>query len=212
MLRPEPGASATLARAKEAGLDAVAIPLFEVAAVAWSAPAASDYDALLLTSANAALHGGPKLATLGGLPTYCVGEATATAARAAGLQVVATGDGDGGALLAQIPRGLKLLHLTGVHHQIIPMADQIAVYASRAIDPPPALDVLNGAVALIHSARAGERLGELVRHRGSITIAAISRAAAQACGDGWRAVEASETPTDGALLALASELCQTIRR
>ena len=58
VLRPEPGASATLARAKAAGIDAVAIPLFEVVPVAWDAPDPSSVDALLLTSANAARHGG----------------------------------------------------------------------------------------------------------------------------------------------------------
>ena len=212
VLRPEPGASATLARAKVAGIDAVAIPLFEVSAVTWDAPAAGDYDALLLTSANAARHGGAGLAALGPLPTYCVGEATAAAARAAGLSVAGVGTGDAASLVAELPNALKLLHLTGVDHRPIAGVRQVAVYASRAIDPPPSLDALQGGVAMVHSQRAGERLAALVSQRRSIAIAAISQAAADACGDGWRVVSAIDSPSDGALLALASDLCQDRRR
>lgn len=208
VLRPEPGASATLARAKAAGIEAVAVPLFEIAPVDWAVPQASDFDALLLTSGNAARHGGAGLAALTALPTYCVGDATATAARAAGLNVVGIGPAGAAALIDQVPTGLRLLHLAGVDHQAIPGATEIAVYDSRAIDPPPSLDELAGGVAMVHSARAGQRLAELVSERGDIAIAAISQAAADACEGGWRRVEAIEAPTDGALLALASALCQ----
>ena len=82
VLRPEPGASETVARARELGLDAVAIPLFEVEAVEWTAPEAGGFDGLLLTSANAIRHGGDQLQSLRGLPVYAVGKATSEAARA----------------------------------------------------------------------------------------------------------------------------------
>ena len=212
VLRPEPGASATVARAKAAGIEAMAIPLFEIVPVDWTVPDVSAFDALLLTSANAARHGGAGLTSLSRLPTYCVGEATAAAARSAGVNVAGTGVGDANALLDQVPDGLRLLHLTGVNHQIIPGATQLAVYDNCAIDPPPSLDALDGGVAMVHSARAGARLAALVDARGDIAIAAISRAAAAACGDGWRWVAAIDAPTDGALLALASELCQDRER
>ena len=39
ILRPEPGASASLARAEAARIDAVSIPLFEVRPIDWTAPA-----------------------------------------------------------------------------------------------------------------------------------------------------------------------------
>ena len=208
MLRPEPGASATLKRAQAAGIDAIAIPLFEVAPLAWEAPDAGKFDALLLTSANAVRHSGSELAKLKGLPTYCIGAATAAAARAAGLTIELVGNGDAAALVDQLPDHLKLIHLTGVEHRPIANEIQIAVYASRMIEPPPALDALNGGVAMVHSPRAGERLAQLVERRGTIAIAAISRTAADACGTGWRTVKAIEAPTDGALLALAGELWQ----
>ena len=56
VLRPEPGAAATVKRARARGLDAVAIPLFEIEPLAWEAPPAGGFDGLLLTSANAVRH------------------------------------------------------------------------------------------------------------------------------------------------------------
>ena len=82
VLRPEPGASATVERAQALGLDAFAIPLFRVEPIAWTAPDAGQFEGLLLTSANAVRHGGDQLERLRGLPVYVVGEATAEAARA----------------------------------------------------------------------------------------------------------------------------------
>lgn len=208
ILRPEPGASETLSRALEAGLDAVSIPLFEVAPVAWQVPDPAAFDALLLTSANAVRHGGAGLEALRELPTYCVGDATAATARAAGLTVAGVGTGGAAALGEQVPSGLRLLHLAGVDYQPIDAVSQVAVYASRAIDPPPALDLLADGVALVHSPRAGARLADLVTARETISIAAISGAAARACGEGWRRLAAIELPTDGTLLALAAALCE----
>ena len=209
ILRPEPGASATLARAESAGVDAMAIPLFAVQPVDWIAPDSAAFDALLLTSANAVRHGGPQLAALSGLPAYCVGAATAAAAEGAGLAVAGSGSGNSSALAAQIPAGLRLLHLTAAEHHAIPGTTEIAVYDSVAIDPPPSLDALAGGVAMVHSPRAGARLAELVTDRSTIAIAAISPAAAEACGTGWRTVETIAAPADGALLALAATLCET---
>jgi uroporphyrinogen-III synthase len=209
ILRPQPGGDATVARARAAGIDALAIPLFEVVPVEWIAPTAADYDALLLTSANAVRHGGQQLAALRELAAYCVGEATAAAAQAAGLTVAGIGAGDAAALIEGMPQGLRLLHLAGRNHRALPGVDTIIVYDSAAIDPPPALDALIGGVAMVHSPRAGARLAELVEQRSDIAIAAISPAAAAACGGGWREVQAIAEPVDSALLALAAALCQT---
>ena len=208
ILRPEPGASATLARATAAGIHSVAIPLFAIAPVEWVAPPASEYDALLLTSANAVRHGGDQLAGLSALPTYCVGEATAVAARNAGFAVARTGAEDAAALVERVPQGLRLLHLVGHDHRAMSGVTSIVVYDSALIDPSPLLDALKGGVAMVHSPRAGARLAELVGERGDIVIAAISAAAAAACGPGWREVAAIDAPDDGALLALAAALCQ----
>ena len=211
ILRPEPGASATAARAAALGLEPVVCPLFAIEALAWQVPDPSGFDALLLTSANAAAQAGPGLDGLGHLPVLAVGEATAAAARAAGLSVARSGTSDLAGLLDQLDRPRRLLHLCGEdrigsegRHAIV----GCPVYRATAI-AEPALPPTAGLLALVHSPRAGRRLGQLVADRSTLGIAAISAAAADACGSGWAGVAVAPAPTDGALLALAARLCQS---
>ena len=212
VLRPEPGASATVERARAMGLDAVATPLFEVEPIEWDVPEASGFDGLLLTSANALRHGGDGLQALRGLKAYAVGDATAQAAREAGFDVAATGDAGVERLLGSIEPDLKLLHLCGVDRRGSDGARQkiteIPVYRSRTVDDVELTDV---DAALIHSPRAGARLAELTTDKSAMTIIAISQAAADSAGDGWRAVKVADQPTDEALLALAARLCNKPR-
>jgi uroporphyrinogen-III synthase len=210
VLRPEPGASATVERARQRGLDAFAVPLFEIEPVEWSAPDAASFDGLLITSANAMRAAGDRLQGLRGLKVYAVGDATALAARDEGFDVAAVGDAGVERLLASIEADLRLLHLGGEDRKEIGDARQdissITVYRSRPIENPD-LSGTAGAVALIHSPRAARRFAELVSNRGSIAILAISPDAAEAAGHGWQSVECAERPTDDALLALAASLC-----
>ena len=74
VLRPEPGASATVAKARGLGLNAVAMPLFEIEPVEWEAPDPERFDGILLTSANALRFGRDGLKALRGLKTYAVGD------------------------------------------------------------------------------------------------------------------------------------------
>ena len=211
VLRPEPGATATVKRARGLGLNAIAVPLFEIEELDWEAPDADKFDGLLLTSANAA--GGVR-DRLRDLPVYAVGEATADAARAAGLSVAAVGDSGVDRLLRAIDPKLNLLHLCGEDRRVPSNPRQritpIAVYRAKAIQDPD-LNAADGAVALIHSPGAAVRLSELVRRRDLTSIAAISPAAAQAAGAGWAAVESASEPNDDALLALAARLCNNSR-
>ncbi len=210
VLRPELGASQTLVQARKRGLDAVAVPLFTVGPIGWDAPNPGDFDALLLTSANAVRHGGGGLEALRWLPVHAVGEATAQAARNAGFFIAGTGDSGVEDLLDSIDPGLKLLHLCGAdrhaHDDSRQRITAIPVYRSTPIDQPDLASVRDP-VALIHSPRAGRRLAELVSDRGDMVIAAISLAAAQAAGAGWQHIETAPAPTDDALLALAARLC-----
>jgi uroporphyrinogen-III synthase len=209
VLRPKPGASETVKRARELGLEPVSVPLFEVEAVEWTMPDGA-FDGVLLTSANAVRQAGEQLQKLRALPAYTVGEATAEAARDAGFDVAATGYDGVERLLGSIDPGLRLIHLCGEDRKSAPDARQeiepVAVYRSRAIQAP-ALGDVNGSVALVHSPRAGSRLGELVKDKASIAVVAISKAAANAVGEGWEVVTAADKPTDDAVLALAAELC-----
>ncbi len=215
LLRPEPGASATAERAERIGLVTVRAPLFAIAPLEWSAPDPAGFDGLLLTSANAVRFGGGELELLRGLPAHAVGEATAEAARSAGLTVATIGRGGVEALLAEVAPEARLLHLCGEHRSSTDGFDRrisaLPTYLAEALARPRALAGLAGNVAAIHSPRAGARLAELVEagDRGKIRIAAISEAAADACGAGWQQLEAAQSPDDDALLALAARLCQT---
>ena len=214
IVRPEPGASATVERARAMGLDAAAMPLFRVEPVEWQVPDAGGFDALLLTSANAVRHGGAGLERLRRLPVYAVGEATAAAAREAGFRVAASGDGGVERLLGSVPTGLRLLHLCGEHRTETQASQPLAavsVYRSVALPMPGEFQRIEGQAVAVHSPRAGRRLAELAEQaridRGTVRIAAISAAAALAAGAGWERCEAAATPDEPALLALAARLC-----
>jgi uroporphyrinogen-III synthase len=184
--------------------------LFRIEPVEWQAPEASSFDGLLLTSANAVRFGGDQLEKLRGLKTYAVGEATAQAARERGLDIATTGDAGVERLLGSIDSDLRLLHLCGVDRRAPLQARQqitpLVVYRAEPVESPD-LSFAPGSVALIHSPRAGLRFAELVGDRSPITIAAISPAAADAVGDGWKSVVAADQPSEDALLALAARLC-----
>lgn len=214
--RPEPGNSATIARAAALGLDAYAMPLFAARAMAWAVPSVADFDALLLTSAQAARLAGPPLAGLAALPVYAVGTATADAARAAGLTVVQTGAGDAQSLLDAMTskKIARILWLCGRERsEFDPRGaalKPLACYAVDAVDPPPGWEecVAAPAVLLAHSARAAQRIADLVGpRRAHLTLAAISPAVAAAAGDGWAELAIAAQPTDASMLALAHALC-----
>lgn len=219
VLRPEPGASATVERALQRGLDAVAAPLFEIEPVPWHAPEPDAFDALLLTSANALRLAGKPLDRLRALPVHAVGAATAEAACDVGFAVASTGIAGVEELLASINPEIRLLHLAGEDRKIAAGARQpiisVTVYRATVLETAD-VSAAEGAVALIHSPRAAARFAELVDGgqlpRQSISIAAISPEAARAVGDGWAVVASAEVPTDAALLALAERLCNNMGR
>ncbi len=209
VLRPEPGATATLERAHKLGLEAIALPLFEVESLSWAPPEPGEFDGLLLTSANAVRFGGEGLQRFRSLPVHAVGNGTAEEARTAGFEVAVTGNAGVQQLLQSIAPELKLLHLCGVDRKEVAAHQKVAaipVYRSKTKEGVD-MRAAQGGIALIHSPRAGTRFAELVSERVSISIVAISPTAAEAVGDGWAVVETAETPTDDGLLALAARLC-----
>ena len=214
VLRPEPGASETVKRAKAIGLRAEAMPLFKVEPIDWQAPDPGSFDALLLTSANAVRHGGGGLKSLRGLPVYAVGEATGGAAREAGFDIRSIGDNGVERLLGSIDQDLKLLHLCGEHRKQVDAGQEIVavpVYRSAELPMPTAFADIADATVALHSPRAGHRFAELAQeaglNRSSIRVAAISETALAAAGAGWERSAAAEKPDDDALLAVAARLC-----
>lgn len=214
--RPDPGGAATVARAQAMGLDARHMPLFAARPLAWTVPEARDFDALLLTSAQAVRLAGPDLARLGDLPVYAVGAATADAAEAAGLTVALTGDADGQRLLdTMASRQVRtILWLCGRERSEFDAhgasLTALPCYAVDPIDPPEGWNeaISQPAVLFAHSARAAERISALVgAGRGHLSLAAISARAAAAAGAGWRDIAIARRPDDAAMLAEAHALC-----
>ncbi|MBN8809100.1 MAG: uroporphyrinogen-III synthase [Sphingomonas sp.] len=216
VLRPEPGNAATIARLDAIGLATIRLPLFEVRALDWAPSDPSVFDALILTSANAVRFGGAGLAELRDLPVHAVGATTAAAAREAGFTIAVTGDADAAALVDRMAAiGVRrALLLAGRERKLDAggiVAQAEAVYASEPLPVAPATVArLDGAVALLHSARAASRLAELIDaaaiDRAALRLAAISRAVADAAGPGWADIATADVPTDDALVACAAAL------
>jgi uroporphyrinogen-III synthase len=214
VLRPEPGNRVTASAIEAAGRVAIRLPLFTAKPVPWSVPDAADFDALLLTSANAVRHGGPQLDGLLGLPVHAVGHVTAEAARRIGFRIAHIGTSGADALVAEAEAaGVRRALLLGGRERMLGaggvVAQAITVYASEALDIEPEAAVrLRGAIALVQSARAGARLAELVApdHRAITSIVAISARAAEAAGPGWRGVEIAGDTRPDTLIELALRL------
>lgn len=219
-IRPEPGLSATLARAARMGMAAEGFPLFAVRPLRWDVPDAGAYDGLLLGSANAVRHAGDGVRSLGTLPAFCVGEETARAARNAGLTVSTVGRRTLQDLLADLAgEQLRLLRLAGEAHTAVtpPPGITITTQLVYAVDPMPMPNALatrlrGGAVVLLHSGEAAahfasecDRLG---LPRTGIGLAVLAPRIGAIAGTGWRAIETAEMPDDAALLALAARMCK----
>jgi len=220
ILRPLDGALQTERRAKALGLQTVVDPLFEVEPIAWSGPAAQDFDALLLTSANALACGGAQLGTYRSLPVLAVGQTTAMAAEDAGFHVEKTGVSGAQQLLDQLEAGRcrNILWLAGEQRsKLDPGARHlhiVPVYRSRAVTlgEKAAACLQSETVVLIHSARAARHLlAELDRlqmKRDRHHVVAFSAKVAEAAGQGWGSMHIADRPDDDALLSLATGLCR----
>jgi uroporphyrinogen-III synthase len=189
-------------------MEVLGYPLFEILAVPWQTPDLILFDALVFTSAAALRAGGEGLEPFKALPSYCVGEATALAAKEAGFKVKKVGRGSATELLQNLPSE-RLLHFCGTDVTAkYRKVQQVAVYESRPIIPDKgfwaALD--RNPIIVVHSPRSGRRIAELVKNRQSISIVAISEEAAVATGPGWEAVAVADKPRDDAILAAVASL------
>lgn len=220
IVRPEPGATATLLAARSLGLDAHAHPIFVVRPIPWMPVARDQIDAVILGSANAIRHAGAALDDLRGLPAYCVGQTTATAAQAAGFPVVRIGTGGlQNVINALEPEHRRLLRLAGVSRVALSLPPGVSmdtreVYASAPMSMGKRLDqaLERPSVVMIHSGDAGEHFAAICHEAGidrsHISLALIGPRVLQHAKDGWAEIRIAELPSDAALLALAKEMCQ----
>ncbi len=218
VIRPEPGLQSTLQSAREMGLAAIGLPLFEVMHRAWDAPAPGDFDALLIGSANAMRRGGKQLEQYRQLPVHAVGKATAQAAREAGFTVDRVGEGGLQSVLDDNDTSTRYLRLGGVETvDLDPGQHTITrreVYELRALPITGSAQIglrTGTPCVLLHSAAAARHFGiEIDRiglDRAAIHLACIGPRVATAAGKGWAAVQSAPQPDDDSLLALARDMC-----
>lgn len=218
IFRPEPGNTATCARASALGLTPISVPLFRIESVTWDAPDPKDYAVMMMTSANAARFAGPQLEHYTQIPLFAVGAATEASARDKGFAAIVAGKENVAHLLATIATlgAQKILHLCGESLAAQPNMgleiDQRIVY--RSVPIPQSLGQLDEAlkpvICLVHSPRAAARFAELCNaqhiEKSRISIVAISETAAKAVGSGWEKVAVAANPRDDAMLQIALEL------
>lgn len=118
LTRPEPGASRTAARLAELGFEPVPLPLTRIEQLLMADVLPADFDAVIVTSANAVRHAPPSLLhRTEELPCFVVGRETAAATKDAGFRHVQHAGGDAsslaGLVCARLPRGTRLLYLCG---------------------------------------------------------------------------------------------------
>lgn len=221
--RPEPDGPAFLDRLRRAaprewrGLSA---PLGRIVPVAFEPPPGAD---LVLTSRNAVRALGRAGA---GRAAWCVGRATARAARLAGM--VPEGpdvDGDADALVARIaaarPRG-PLVHLRGreargdVAARLRALgveASEAVVYEQRDLGPTAEAEALLGAggrvVAPVFSPRGAARLAAVLPPGRAVDAVAVSPAAARALGPAGEGATVAAAPSAAAMVeAVAGRLAR----
>lgn len=231
--RPEPGASTTARRLEACGFEPLLLPLSRIVALPFDGALPADVAAVAITSANALRHLPRRLVdALAGLDCFCVGDATAAAARAAGFTRVHAGGGDAAALAAEIaasgpPR--RLLYLAGrlrrPDFERALAAAGVEVAAIEVYDTVPlrhdgvALAARLGGrpvdAALLYSAAAATALDELTAGPGlaecfeRTRFLCISDRVAGVLGrTGRRETLAAPEPTEAALLSL---LCRASR-
>jgi uroporphyrinogen-III synthase len=113
--RARDDAERTAEKLRRLGHEPVIAPVSEIVATGAAIPS-GPFDAVLATSARALRHAGAEIASLVGVPVFVVGEKTAAAARARGLNVEQSAE-DVAALIALLrerfasPR--RLLYLAG---------------------------------------------------------------------------------------------------
>jgi uroporphyrinogen-III synthase len=221
--RPAGLGEATAEAAERAGFAALVAPLLVVGPVPFQPPVARP-EALVFTSPQApALARHPDLPR--DVPAWTVGARTAAAARAAGFSVAGEGRSDARALLAEmVAAGVQsALHLRG--EDVAPLEvppglrlDARTVYRARALDrlPPAAETALRAGACdavLLFSPRTAAIFACLADRAGlarpGIALVAISARAADAAGQGWRAVVQADAPSQGAMLRAACALLRT---
>ena len=226
--RPDHDARATADRLAGSGHGAVLAPLMEVHVVPGSPLDLTGVQALLLTSANGTRAFAERQgAVRPELQVLCVGDATARAAKAAGLAKVDSAGGDVDDLADLVaarlsPKDGALLHVAGtkVAGDLAGMLERHGftyrrevLYDARPVDALPvsahqALSSGDADGVLLYSPRTAGLFHDLVAKAGleeslaGMVAYCLSPNVAARCGQNWGGIETAAIPTEEALLDL----------
>lgn len=234
MTRPQPGAEETAERLSSLGHDAIILPLSRIEPLFVPEPYGS-FDAGVASSVNSIRHAPDSLLqALRDKPVHVVGEATAAAARGAGMQVglVAEGAADlAGRLAGAAPRGTRFAYLCG--RVRLPIFQERMAAAGFEVRPfelydtklvryatEEVLERLGPRVdaVLFYSSLAAHAWMELAarpdigaRIDGATAFCLSARIAEELAG--WPRVHAAHRPDeDSLLLLLSNRQARTVRR
>lgn len=205
LTRPEAAARRFAAELRMPGMKMVIAPLIRIQPVPHDGAALAAAPGLVFTSVHAVPAAGPGA----GRPAFCVGPATAAAARAAGFAVT-QGPGDAEGLIPML-KGLPAgwLHPHGAHvARALPLAGMV-VYDQVEQELTEAAQVLlagSGPVLVpLFSPRSARLLARWAQGaKAALWLAPISAAAAAAWGDApfARRMVATRPDAEGVLAAL----------
>lgn len=234
--RAERAARKTAARLEKAGHRPVVLPLVEYRDTGAQIPA-GPYSGIIFTSAAAAEtfrnRNDPHAESLLPGTAYCVGEATATAARSAGFADIVSGGSNAEALAAALVRRIgggdvrpwlylaardRAFELEPVLAAHAIAMQTVEIYAAELVDPgrarlEAALGQCSGGAVLLYSRRTADHLlalGEahgVMRHFDRLTFLAISRNVAEAVPGGHN-LKIAARPDEEALIELLGEIDQ----
>ncbi len=237
LTRARSSGEATAKRLRERGHDPVLLPLIDYRDTGAALPE-DDFDAVAFTSAAAIATLADRPAEtwmpLRALPAFCVGEATAHAAREAGFGKVIAGPGNAAGLPDVIRAGDgsneapdRLLYLAPRDRAFDLAAalsargvdvTQIELYAAETVDPGEAalrssLADCSGGAVLLYSPRTAAHLAALATKYAltdgfaGLTLIAISENVARAiAGHGLPGVLVSEKPHEDGLFEILDRL------
>jgi uroporphyrinogen-III synthase len=210
--RAMPDAESTARLVRDRGATPIVAPLLRIAKCAYDSNV-DGAQALLFTSA-AGVRAFAPASRAGAIPAFCVGDATALAARAAGFADVRSADGDAAALahlaLTSLkPAGGPLIHIRGAH-----VAGDVAgplqaagfrvesriAYTAAPVDALPAAYAETVDIILFYSARAALAFDSLGGDSAGRTAACLSQGVADTLKPGWARVIVAARPREDALL------------
>lgn len=226
--RPEEEARALADEVRALGFAPLIEPMLLIAPLDTALPDLTRYQALVFTSANGAraLAGRSEDRSH---PVYCVGDATAEAARALGWRQVLSAGGDAKDLIAQLAGAkldpaMPLLHAAGADIARVIKApglaiERLALYKAEAARVLSAgllqiIDEGRLAAALFFSARTAETFTGLLAGSGRTEAAKTIKSLC--LGDSvvkslaplkWRDVQVAARPDSGGMLALLRACC-----